>query len=140
MMGIMIIAITSMVIIVNVNAVSGQSAKREADKLANWLVSRMTIADSQNKAFKLKINSTGNVFLHWGESELNEADKEYFSMSKGCTFQLSAPNDKLEYRPETNNFTQGGHITVTGKEGPTAPYYVIIAVIGSRVRVSDTKP
>lgn len=136
MMGVMILAITSTVIIVNINAVKGQSAKREADRLAQWLITRMSIADSRMEGFTLSIPSDVPA-AEWASSTPLSPNKDNFEASKGCTFQI---NRNLTYSVEKNNFTQGGTITVIGKEGSSAPYYVVIAAIGGRVRVSDIKP
>lgn len=137
MMAIVIIALTSLVVIVSVNKVSGQSAKREADKLAHWLVTRMSIADSTKRPFLLKIQQQKPV-IFWDNNEADPQNKKTFDENTKCTFSMNI--EKLEYAPIRNDFSPGGTITVTGKEGPTAPYYVILNAIGARVRVSDTAP
>ena len=131
MIGIMILAITATIVIVNVNAVGGHSAKIEAEKLAHWLTSRMSIADSKHKHFYLLIDN-GQPVIWWGDAKTTEQDKEYFEMSKGCTFTLNVT--ELEYYPKTNVFSQGGNITVTGKG---TSYKVVIAAIGGRINVEE---
>ena len=134
--GLMILAVTSAVVIVNVNAVKGQSAKREAEKLAQWLMTRMTIADSRNEDFTLSVIENVPV-AEWASSTPLVLNRDKFEASKGCTFELT---EAKKYHTATNNFAKGGTIKVFGKEGLTAPYYVIIATIGGRVRVDDKPP
>ncbi len=84
------------------------------------------------------------MFIVWNTNQtslLTEAARqkftETFPASSGCTYSWNAPNDKIYYSHITNKFSQGATITITGN-GDT--YYVVIATIGGRIRVSDTKP
>ena len=120
-----------------------QTPKREAERLAKKLSSLILKADKTQTHFKLEIESD-HMFIVWNTNQtslLTEAARqkftETFPASSGCTYSWNAPNDKVYYSHITNKFSQGATITITGN-GDT--YYVVIAAIGSRVRVSDTKP
>ena len=101
MVGMVIIAVTTTVIIANVDALGGQTAKREAEKLAHWLTTLMTIADSRNDGFTLTINANVPT-IEWASSHpLSPNTKKFEEASEGCSFRLTAPNGKLEYRVQT---------------------------------------
>ena len=117
--------------------------KREAEKLAKKISSLILKADQSQIHFKLEIEPD-HMFIVWNTNETSlvtpearEKFTETFPASTGCTYSWNAPNDKVYYSHITNKFSQGATITITGKGDP---YYVVIAAIGSRVRVSDTKP
>ncbi|MBQ7154032.1 MAG: type II secretion system protein [Synergistaceae bacterium] len=137
--GMMILAITATVAIVNINAIKSQTAKREAEKLAQWLTTRMTIADSRNEAFTLS-TSASTAVIEWASSKSTSVKQDKLEASTGCTFTLASP---LKYSVENNNFTQGGHIKVKAHNNATDTdeyYFVIIATIGGRVRTADKAP
>ena len=120
-----------------------QTSKREAERLAKKLSSLILKADQSKIHFKVEIESD-HMFIVWNTNktslftkEAREKFTETFSASSGCTYSWNAPNDKIYYSHITNRFSQGATITITGKG---KPYYVIIAVIGSRIRISDKKP
>ena len=120
-----------------------QTPKREAERLAKKLSSLMLKADKTQTHFKVEIESD-HMFIVWNTNEtslVTEAARkkftETFPASSGCTYSWNAPNDKVYYSHITNKFSQGATITVQGDGNPC---YVVIATIGSRVRVSDTKP
>ena len=123
--------------------ISTQTPKREAEKLAKTLSSLVLKASKTQTHFKVEIESD-HMFIVWNTNETSlfteEARKKFtetFPASSGCTYSWNAPNDTVYYSHITNRFSQGATITITGKGDP---YYVVIAVIGGRVRVSDTKP
>ena len=123
--------------------ISTQTPKREAEKLAKTLSSLVLKASKTQTHFKVEIEPD-HMFIVWNTNEtslLTAAAREKFTKkfpaSSGCTYSWNAPNDKVYYSHITNRFSQGATITITGKGDP---YYVVIAVIGGRVRVSDTKP
>ena len=120
-----------------------QTQKREAERLAKKLSSLMLKADKTQTHFQIDIASE-NLLIQWNTSETSKVTQqareiftEEFPASSGCTYSWNAPNDKIYYSHITNKFSQGATITV---KGDGDPYYVVIATIGSRVRVSDTKP
>ena len=120
-----------------------QTPKREAERLAKKLSSLMLKADKTKTHFQIKIASD-KMSIQWNTNETSintqgDRDKftEDFPASSGCKYSWNAPNEKVYYSHITNKFSQGATITI---EGNGDPYYVVIATIGSRVRVSDTKP
>ena len=120
-----------------------QTPKREAEKLAKKLYSLMLKADKTKTHFQIKIY-TDKMSVQWNTNEtsiMTQEDRniftEDFPASSGCTYKWNASNEVIYYSYITNKFSQGSTITISG-EGD--PYYVVIATIGSRVRVTDTKP
>ena len=140
--GIALLALLASQITLSTN-LSTQTPKREAEKLAKKLSSLMLKADKTQTHFKVEIH-TDHMFIVWNTNETSlvteEARRKFtetFPASSGCRYSWNAPNDKVYYSHITNKFSQGATITIEGKG---EPYYVVIATIGSRVRVSDTKP
>ena len=120
-----------------------QTPRLEAERLAKKLSSLMLKADKTKTHFQIKIASD-KMSIQWNTNETSintqeDRDKftEDFPASSGCTYKWNAYNEVIYYSHITNKFSQGATITV---EGEGDPYYVVIATIGSRVRVSDTKP
>ncbi len=120
-----------------------QTPKREAERLAKKLSSLMLKADKTKTHFQIKIDDD-KMSVQWNTNETSintqeDRDKftEDFLASSGCTYKWNAYNEVIYYSHITNKFSQGATITV---EGEGDPYYVVIATIGSRVRVTDTKP
>ena len=120
-----------------------QTPKREAERLAKKLSSLMLKADKTKTHFQIKIDDD-KMSVQWNTNETSintqeDRDKftEDFPASSGCTYKWNAYNEVIYYSHITNKFSQGATITISG-EGD--PYYVVIATIGSRVRVTDTKP
>ena len=123
--------------------ISTHTPKHEAEKLAKKLSSLMLKADNSHTHFQIDIDSD-KMTVQWNTSTTStftQADRdkftEEFPAGSGCTYSWNAPNDTIRYSHITNKFSQGATITITGKGDP---YYVVIATIGSRIRVSDTKP
>ena len=123
--------------------ISTQTPKREAEKLAKTLSSLVLKAAETQTHFQIEIKPD-KMAIQWNTnktSTFTQADRDKFTKdfpaSSGCTYSWNAPNDILKYSHITNKFSQGATITITGKGDP---YYVVIATIGGRVRVSDTKP
>ena len=122
---------------------STQTPKREAEKIAKTLSSLVLKASKTQTHFKVEIESD-HMFIVWNTNQTRlftaEGRKKFtqtFPASSGCIYSWNAPNDKVYYSHITNRFSQGATITITGKG---VPYYVILAAIGSRIRISDTKP
>ena len=120
-----------------------QTPRLEAERLAKKLSSLMLKADKTKTHFQIKIASD-KMSIQWNTNETSintqeDRDKftEDFPASSGCTYKWNAYNEVIYYSHITNKFSQGATITV---EGEGDPYYVVIATIGSRVRVTDTKP
>ena len=140
--GLAVLAILAQQVSLSANLYS-QTPKREAERLAKKLSSLMLKADTTQTHFKIEIESD-HMFIVWNTSETRlvtaEARRKFtetFPASSGCKYSWNAPNDKVYYSHITNKFSQGATITI---EGNRDPYYVVIATIGSRVRISDTKP
>ncbi len=140
--GLVVMALLAMQISLSTN-ISTHTPKREAEKLAKKLHSLILKSDTTQTHFKVEIEPA-HMFIVWNTNKTSlftEAARnkftETFPASAGCTYSWNAPNDKVYYSHITNKFSQGATIKITG-EGD--PYYVVIATIGSRVRVSDTEP
>ena len=122
-----------------------QTPKREAEKLAKKLYSLTLEADRTQTAFEITIDSSKTIItVQWNTSKTSINTKEdrdiyteEFPASSGCTYEWWKSTSKLLYSPAKTTFTKAGTIAV---KGSGAPYYVIVAMIGSRVRVSDTPP
>lgn len=108
------------------------TAKSDAERLAAKLSSLMLKADRTHSQFQLNIVNN-KLVITWRRK--NSSVEEKFEPNPGCSFSWNV--DVLYYSYITNKYSQGATITVTGKGDP---YYVIIAVIGSRVRVSNVEP
>lgn len=129
-----ILAITAATLSLNPDSFK-HTAKQEAERLAAKLSSLMLKADSTHKHFEIKINKN-KMLITWKEKKSSYKDKD-FEPEPGCSISWNAPGDNLTYSYLTNRYAQGATITVNGKGGP---YYVIIATIGSRVRISNVAP
>ena len=113
------------------------SAKREAEKLYSWLSQHALTADRTNITFKLEVESN-KIKIIWQKPDIAESKQtEVFPSGEGCSYSWNAPNNGLYYSHYKNCYTQGATITIKGK-GPD--YYVIIAAVGGRVRISDVPP
>lgn len=141
LIGMVIIAILAGVTALNTDLWS-ITAKREAEKIAAKLNSLMLQSDNMKKFFRFTIDKDGKrLIIQWdNEPEFLKpryTDEEYLYADKGCSFSWRYAHDPTTYSYVKNKFNGGATITVTGK-GPT--YYVVIAAIGSRVRVTNTDP
>ena len=120
--------------------VAQHSAKREAEKLYSWLSQLALNADRTNVTFKLEV-TTEKIKARFFKPDADMFSKiqtEYeFPSGEGCSYSWNAPNNGLYYSHYKNAYTQGATITVSGKG---SDYYVIIAAIGGRVRISDLPP
>ena len=117
---------------ISMNASLGTpTAKSEAEKLFAKLSNCMIIADNTKTHFQLELESE-KIIIHWGAER-----QEEYKAGHNCSYSWNASGTDAAYSYVTNRFNKGFTITVTGKGDP---YYVVIAVIGSRIRVSDTKP
>ncbi len=141
-LGMMLLALMASQLSLSTNLYK-HTPQREAERLAKKLSSLMLKADQTQTHFKVEIESD-HMFIVWNTNETSLVTEEArhkftetFPASSGCTYRWNAPNDKVYYSHITNKFSQGATINVNG-EGNT--YYVVIATIGSRVRVSDTRP
>ena len=117
------------------------TAKREAEKLFATLSNLMLKADRTRTHFQIDVGSD-RIRIQWNSEYTNLVNKknlfvEYIQASKGCTYSWNAPADILYYSYITNRYSQGATITITGKD---TRYYVVIATVGSRIRLSDTHP
>ena len=117
------------------------TAKREAEKIFAKLSSLMLKADRTHTHFQLNVDD-GKIRIQWNIEYTNLVKGKYrfvenLPASKGCKYSWNAPGDVIYYSYITNMYSQGTTITVTGRG---KPYYVIIATVGSRVRISDTRP
>ena len=113
--------------------------KREAERLFAKLSSLMLKADRTQTHFQLEVNPD-KITVNWNSEYTNLVFKnnlftEDIPASKGCSYSWNAPADILYYSYITNRYSQGATITITGKG---SPYYVKIAAVGSRVRITDT--
>ena len=113
--------------------------KREAERLFAKLSSLMLKADRTQTHFQLEVYSD-EIKVQWNSEYTNLVTKkglftETIPASTGCSYSWNAPADILYYSYITNRYSQGTTITITGKG---SPYYVKIAAVGSRVRITDT--
>ena len=113
------------------------SAKREAEKLYSWLSQHALTSDRTNITFKLEVESN-KIKIIWQKPGIAAYKQtETFPIGEDCIYSWNAPNNGLYYSHYKNCYTQGATITIKGK-GPD--YYVIIAAVGGRVRISDVPP
>ena len=119
--------------------ISTQTPKREAEKLAKKLSSLMLKADKMHVPFTLTLE-TDKMIIQWNTSTtslFHNRNIERFPASSGCTYSWNGEKKQITYTPENTTFTQSDTIKI---EGNGEPYYVIPALFGSRVRVSDVPP
>ena len=140
MIALLIIAITAGVFTLN-STMWTVSPKSEAERLFAKLSSLMLKADRTQTHFQLRVTD-GKIRLQWNSEYTNLLNKKYSFVedilpSNGCSYSWNAPADILYYSYITNRYSQGATITITCGEDH---YYVIIAAVGSRVRISDTHP
>ena len=115
--------------------------KREAERLFAKLSSLMLRSARTQTHFQLVLWPE-KIVVQWN-SEYTDIthNKERFvediNASNGCSYSWNAPNDVIYYSYITNKYSQGATITITNGDNK---YYVIIATIGSRIRISDTTP
>ena len=129
----MIMAMMSGIFMLNISTVEKQTANKEAERLAHWISGKIVQANNTGNNLYLVVNQNDakiywNQFVRIGDT---------YTASKGCTFSWNINNrtNSIQYATAEGRFYQGATITVTG-EGD--PYYVIIATLGSRVRVSSS--
>ena len=136
LIGMLILAITAGAYSFSVDIWS-ITPKREAERGFAKLSSLMLKADNTNTNFQIEVEEK-RIRVQWNNEYTNLVNKkhlfvEYIPASKGCSYSCNV--DILYYSCITNKYSQGAVITING-HGKT--YYVIIAAVGSRVRISDT--
>ena len=110
-----------------------QTAKREAERVQNYIYRQMQRADRMHRNFTIEV-FTDHLNVNWKDYDNIDSS---FKPSDGCTFENHNTQDKT-YNFAKKRFS-GGTIRVHGADGVT--YYVILAVANEgRVRISDTAP
>ena len=140
--GIAIMILLAGIFEINPN-IGKQTSKDEAQRLFSKLSSIVNKADLTQTDFHI-IENADEVTIFWDvnlwRNWLNKRDPkqkiEKFYASKGCKYHMNIK--ELNYSSITNRFTPGTTITVYGERG--APYYLVIPVLGSRMRLTDTHP
>ena len=143
MIGMLILAITAGAFVLS-SDIWTITAKREAERIFAKLSSLMLKADRTQTHFKINVEQD-KIRIQWNSEYTDLVNKKYLFVeniiaSKGCSYSWNLSNtllDAIYYSYITNSYSQGVTITVTGRGNP---YYIIIAVVGSRVRLSDTHP
>lgn len=112
--------------------VAKQTAKHEAERLQEYIFSKIAKADKINATFTLSF--TGNsVSTKWlGNNDYQDSD---YRATAGCKYEDNF-NGNCEYMPGSRNFLVGGHIQIWDSDGEE--YYVIIAATEGRIRISPT--
>ncbi len=120
---------------------SRQSIRREAERLAAYINSLMQNADRNRASFSLSFSAHSCTAGYSYHLEGKERLKEFNADPK---FTLESNVNPFHYSVRDNKFAQGGTITVTetdsGDIKDMGKYYVIIAVMGGRVRTSPNPP
>ena len=110
------------------------TAKREAERVYAKLSQCMLEADRTHISFILEVES-GRLKIIWQKPNIMKSKAtEYFDAKPGCLYSWNAPHDELLYSHVLNRYTQGTTIIITGKG---EPHKIIIATIGSRIRLSS---
>ena len=110
------------------------TSKREAERVYAKLSSCMLEADRTHISFKLEVE-TDRLKIIWQKPNTSQAQAtEYFDAKPGCSYSWNAPHDELLYSHVQNRYTQGTTITIMGKG---EPHKIVIATIGSRIRLSS---
>ena len=146
MIGMLILAISAGAFALSFN-IWTITPKREAERLFAKLSSLMLKADRTQTHFKIEVDSD-KIRIQWNSEYTDLVNKRYvfiedFPASKGVyylwnpDYSSDAKNKSVCYSYITNRYNNGATITVNGKD---TLYYVIIATVGSRVRISDTHP
>ena len=140
LIALLILAITAGAFTLNANFWT-VTPKREAERIFAKLSSLMLQADRIQTSFQLVV-WPGKIVVQWNSDYIDvKTQKERFieeiTASKGCTYSWNVQADVLYYSHINNRYSQGATITVHGQD---TNYYVVIATIGSRVRLSDTHP
>ena len=141
--GIAIMILLAGIFEVNPN-IGKHTSKHEAQRLFSKLSNIINKADMTQTDFHVIINKN-KVTIQWdinrwryhlGRRDTDGTKSEPFYASKGCKYHMNI--SQLNYSSITNRFTPGTTITVYGERG--APYYLVIPVLGSRMRLTDTHP
>ncbi len=119
----------------------GMTAKREAERIFAKLNSLIRKADKTKTHFGIKLNSS-KINITWNSKYTNiwkKADlfTETLNASNSCSYSWNAPGKELTYSYITNRFSQGTTIDVECKG---EHYYIVIAAVGGRIRLSATHP
>ena len=103
----------------------GQTAKREAQRLATLLEKTMAEAERNHRGFNLiyKKAEKNKFFISYGNSE-NGNEEELITATKDCTYELlnETGNNamaKCTYSAEYGTMTPGATIEITGADGST---------------------
>lgn len=120
---------------------SRQSIRREAERIAAYINSLIQEADKNRNPFTITFGQ--NTFMiNWAFKKRNGEYSSSFNRNR--KYIISSNVTEYKYSIKNNNFTQGGTMTLTEITPEDIPdknkYYVIIAVIGGRVRTSDNPP
>ena len=138
----LLVAMTVIVILAGAVTLSSttmgrQTAKREAERVAEKLRSVAMKSDREHKSYTIKFPNKGDAGLDYFEildetKDLNHKVIETFNASKGCKFKTNV--EELTYDLQLNMFN-GFTLTITGADGNK--YEVVItAVDGGRIRVA----
>ena len=120
----------------------GMTAKREAERIFAKLNSLIIKADKTKTHFGIKVDSS-KIEIAWNSKYTNlfqKADKfkEIINASNGCSYSWNRnQGSSISYSYITNVFSPGATIAVKCKE---EYYYVVIAAVGGRIRLSTTHP
>lgn len=122
----------------------GQTAKREAERLAMLLEKTMAQAIRTHVGFALIFDSNHSekITIRQGKaSNALEAESEFIVASEGCSFDRKNSNNELQktlYYSAVHGTMSPG-VTIQINNAPEPPHYVIISGQG-RVRMSATPP
>lgn len=138
--GIVLIAIITGAVTIKPTS-ARQSIRREAERVATYISSLIQFADRYQNPFTLNFGN-GSFVIDWAYRLKNGKFTQYFERSP--KYKLSSNVQELKYSIKNNNFTQGATITVEQLSSDDirdrSKYYVIIAVIGGRIRTSPKPP
>ncbi len=113
--------------------IEGQSAKREAERVAAYLYRLMQMADRRRQNFDIS-TFRDHISIKWeGTASIDTS----FKASPGCEYPKSIAGKLTEitYNAMNRQFNNGGTITINGADGKTSE--VTLGTTEGRIRISD---
>lgn len=135
LMGIVVMTIMASAAVLSMS-VADQTSKREAEKVAAYLVRLVEKSDRIKHGFNLEIKDSNKIVVSWNADE----ESESLLATSGCTYAAWNFDDNMIYND--TNYPMGAkiftsesndeytdtkkHKYITVTSGNTSPYYVIL--------------
>ena len=120
-----------------------QSIRREAERIAAYFNRLMQYADRHRNSFKITF-SGGKFSITWAFKRRDLIRTPPFKLNPKYRLIPQASRTEIRYSLKNNNFLDATTVTLEDIAKDNIQdkdrYYIIIAVIGGRVRTSDEKP